>query len=78
VESDVKGTVNIYSGRENTTYLKLLFSLQLSSSQNEVMQKLVVADMTSEIESLEVRKDRLLDDSYQWNLETDDFKAFND
>jgi N-terminal domain of NWD NACHT-NTPase len=42
-ESDVKGAVNIYSSRENTTYLNLLFSLQLSSSQSEVMQKLATS-----------------------------------
>jgi hypothetical protein len=75
-EEDVKAAVSVYGGRENNTYLKLIFSLQLSSVQNEIMQKLAITDMTAEIKSLRARKDQLLEDSHKWIIENKDFNAF--
>ncbi|KAF8847417.1 hypothetical protein BDZ45DRAFT_754926 [Acephala macrosclerotiorum] len=64
-EGDVKSAADDYGVRQANSYLKLIFNIHRSTAQNEIMQKLPVADMTAEIESLQSRKDYLLLDSYK-------------
>ena len=75
-EGDVNKAIGDYSIRQSSTYLQLICNMQLSASQNEIMQKLYVVDMAAEIESLQNRKDPLLPDSYKWILDHHSYQDF--
>jgi hypothetical protein len=77
-EGDVKSAADDYGVRQANSYLRLIFNIHLSTAQNEIMQKLLVTDMTAEIESLQSRKDHLLLDSYKWILGNKDYQDFTD
>ena len=62
----------------DVTQTNFIFNKDLSTAQNEIMQKLFVKDMTAEIESLQNRKDHLLLDSYKWILDNKDYRDFAD
>lgn len=77
-EEAVRTAAGEYGGREANSYLGLLLGLHVSQTQNEIMQKLCVADMTAEIESLQKRKDVLLADSYKWIVTNQQYRDFLD
>lgn len=78
VEGDVKSAASDYGVRQTNSYLKLIFSMHISTAQNQMMRDLLVRDMTAEIESLQSRKDHLLLDSYKWILGNKDYQDFTE
>jgi len=77
-ETSVKAATGDFGVRQANSYLGLLVNMHISKIQDEIMQKLCVADMTAEIESLQKRKDHLLADSYKWILDNQEYKDFAD
>ncbi|KAL4895649.1 hypothetical protein BDV59DRAFT_191590 [Aspergillus ambiguus] len=77
-EYDVRAMISEYQAAEGNTYLRLLFEMQLSQSQKELMKNLRVANMEAEVQSLQARKDILLEDSYKWVLDNREFRTFTD
>ena len=75
-EDSVKAVADSYGVKQANTYLGLLVNMHVSKEQDEIMQKLCVADMTAEIESLQKRKDELFADSYKWILDNKDYQEF--
>jgi len=51
-ENSVKAAASDYGVRQANSYLGLLVNMHASKTQDEIMQKLCVRDMTAEIESL--------------------------
>ena len=72
-KDSVKAAASDYGVRQANSYLGLLVNMRVSKAQDEIMQKLCVTDMTTEIESLQERKDHLLTDSYKWILDNKDY-----
>ncbi len=77
-EDVVKAAADDFGVRQANSYLGLLVNMQLSNMQGEIMRECCVKDMTSEIESLQERKDYLLADSYKWILDNPEYKDFTD
>lgn len=77
-EGYVKEAASEYGVRQANSYLELIFNMHLSTTQNEIMQRLCVTDMTAEIESLQNRKDHLLLDSYKWILNNEHYQEFTE
>ena len=77
-ETYVKEAARQFGVTQANSYLRLLVDMHISKAQDEIMQKLCVADMTMEIESLQKRKDQLLEDSYKWILDNQEYKDFTD
>lgn len=78
VENYVTEAAKAYNVREANSYLKLIFNMHLSTAQSDIMQKLYVPDMTVDTESLQTRKDHLLEDSYKWILDNKEYQDFTD
>jgi hypothetical protein len=72
-EESVKAAASEFGVRQANLYLGLLVNLHVSKAQDEIMQKLCVRDMTTEIEALQKRKDDLFKDSYKWILDNKDY-----
>jgi hypothetical protein len=77
-EESVKAAASEFGVRQANSYLGLLVNLHVSKAQDEIMQKLCVRDMTTEIEALQKRKDDLFKDSYKWILDNKDYQDFAD
>ena len=77
-EESVKAAASEFSVRQANSYLGLLVNLHVSKAQDEIMQKLCVRDMTTEIKALQKRKDDLFKDSYKWILDNKDYQDFAD
>ena len=77
-ETYVQEAADQFGVTQANSYLGLLVDMHISKAQDEIMQKLCVADMTMEIESLQKRKDQLLEDSYKWILDNQEYKDFTD
>ena len=77
-EGDVKAAASDYGVRQSNSYLEILVNIQLDDAQGKITQSLCVTDMSSEIQSLQKRKDDLLVDSYKWILDNDDYREFTD
>lgn len=75
-EKRVNSAASEYGARQTNSYLSILVNMQQSSADQQLMQTLWVADMTAEIESLQNRKDHLLEDSYKWILENQTYRDF--
>lgn len=77
-EADFKSAASQYGIRQANTYLGLLVEMQISEHVSQMLGQLFVADMDSEIRSLQQRKDVLLPESYNWILDNQHYKEFSD
>lgn len=76
-EKRVNSAACEYGARQTNSYLSILVNMQQSSADQQLMQTLWVADMAAEMESLQNRKDHLLEDAYMWILENQTYRDFN-
>lgn len=77
-EISFRNAIRDYSDERKISYLELLVDLYHSAAEDEVMRKLFVINMKSEIQSLQHRKDDLITDSSNWILSHDYFLQFID
>ena len=75
-ETSVREAASDLSDRQNNTFLGILVDMHMSKEENRIMQKCFVADMTSEIEDIQHKTDRLLSESWRWILETPEWQDF--
>jgi hypothetical protein len=77
-EISFRNAIRDYSDERKISYLELLVDLYRSSAEDEVMRKLFVISMKTEIQSLQHRKDDLIPESSDWILSNDLFLTFAD
>ena len=77
-EATVQRTASDYRGQQSNSYLGLMVNMHKSETQSKIMGELYITDMAAEIQSLEKRKEDLLDESYRWILEDKRYQDFVD
>lgn len=75
-EASFRNVIRDYSDERKISYLELLVDLYRSAAEDEVMRKLFVINMRTEIQSLQHRKDDLIPESSNWILSNDLFLQF--
>ena len=75
-EVSFRNAIRDYSDERKISYLELLVDLHRSSAEEEIMRKLFVINMKTEIQSLQHRKDDLIPESSNWILTNDSFLKF--
>lgn len=75
-EASFRSVIRDYSDERKISYLELLVDLYRSSAEDEVLRKLFVINMKTEIQSLQHRKDDLIPESSNWILSNEVFLKF--
>ncbi|KAK2734227.1 hypothetical protein FQN57_001748 [Myotisia sp. PD_48] len=71
-----RNAIRDYSNERKISYLEILVDLYRSSAEDEVLRKLFLVNMKTEIQSLQHRKDDLIPESSNWILSNDMFLKF--
>jgi WD40 repeat protein len=76
-ETYFRNAIRDYSDERKISYLELLVDLYRSSAEDEVLRKIFVINMKTEIQSLQHRKDDLIPESSNWILNNEAFVKFS-
>lgn len=50
--------------------------MQIDREDTKCLRDLFVVDPQDDMETIEMKKDKLLDDAYKWILDTEEYEAF--
>ncbi|KAJ5201001.1 hypothetical protein N7449_005804 [Penicillium cf. viridicatum] len=75
-EADVKAAAEDIEIQQTSPYLELLVNMRRSEADDAIMRECCVSDMEADIQLLQERKDKLLPESYQWVLRTQEYIYF--
>ena len=76
-ELSFRNVIRDYSDERKASYLELLVDLCRSTAEDEILRKLFVVNMKSEVQSLQHRKDDLIPESSNWILTNEVFLRFS-
>lgn len=75
-EADVKAAAEDIGIQQTSSYLELLVNMRRSEADDAIMRECCVSDMEADIQLLQGLKDKLLPESYQWVLRTQEYICF--
>lgn len=75
-EAGVKAAAKVIGVQQTSSYLELLVNMRRSQAEDALMEKCWVSDMDADIELLQGLKDKLLPESYEWALRTQEYQSF--
>lgn len=75
-ETSFRNVIQGYSDERKISYLELLVDMYRSTAGDGIMRRLFVANMKTELQSLQRRKDELIPESFDWILQHDIFLKF--
>jgi hypothetical protein len=75
-ETSFRNVIQTYNDERKISSLEFLVNMYRSTADREIVRKLFVIDMKTELQSLQRRKDDLIPESFNWILRHDIFRKF--